>query len=175
MMCIVTFGLFGHLVNQVVLDDHFAWKISVALLRPATDDSVFVAIQFLETVGVRLSDADPDCLSWAFQRLDEIAVQDEVSLSSWQFILSWVWRHRDGFGDGPSVHLALDLVPWVERVPHRLTWALVEEIVVMGSDELDDPFHMCMEFDYSEKGASDMVQSQVPLSANPASRTCSPV
>ncbi|KAJ1949671.1 pre-mRNA-splicing factor cwc22, partial [Linderina pennispora] len=115
----------AHLTVQRVAHEVLAFQIIALLLETPTDDSVEIAVGFVNAVGAFLQESAPRVLSAVFDTLRSILHEAEIDRRV-QFMIEVLFQtRRDGF---KGLEPGLDLVDEEEQIVHE---------VALDDDELD--------------------------------------
>ncbi|GIX65659.1 cell cycle control protein, putative [Babesia caballi] len=108
------------LVNYRVAHEVLALQFLAILLENPTDDSVAVAVGFLEDVGNFLAEEAKQALEAVFDRFKQILSSGKIDKKT-QYTVEALWKSfRNKFSDRPAVKPELDLVDLEDQITHDL-------------------------------------------------------
>ena len=109
-VCHAVTRFIAHLVNQQVAHEIVALQLLTLLLEKPTDDSVEVAVGFVQQCGHTLSEVTPQGLNAIFERLRGVLHEGEIDKRV-QYMIEGLYAVRKAkFAEHPGVIPELDLV-----------------------------------------------------------------
>jgi len=109
-VCNAVTRFIAHLVNQQVAHEIVALQLLTLLLEKPTDDSVEVAVGFVQQCGHTLSEVTPQGLNAIFERLRGVLHEGEIDKRV-QYMIEGLYAVRKAkFAEHPGVTPELDLV-----------------------------------------------------------------
>ena len=120
-VCNAVTRFIAHLVNQQVAHEIVALQLLTLLLEKPTDDSVEVAVGFVQQCGHTLSEVTPSGLNAIFERLRGILHEGEIDKRV-QYMIEGLYAVRKAqFAEHPGVIPELDLVEADDQITHELS------------------------------------------------------
>jgi len=108
----------AHLVNQQVAGEIIALQVLALLLEKPTDDSVEVAVGFVQECGYVLQDLSPQGFAGLFERFRGILHEGEIDKRVQYMIERLFAIRKSNFAEFPGVIPALDLVEADDQITH---------------------------------------------------------
>ena len=120
-VCNAVTRFIAHLVNQQVAHEIVALQLLTLLLEKPTDDSVEVAVGFVQQCGHTLSEVTPQGLNAIFERLRGVLHEGEIDKRV-QYMIEGLYAVRKAqFAEHPGVIPELDLVEADDQITHELS------------------------------------------------------
>ena len=120
-VCHAVTRFIAHLVNQQVAHEIVALQLLTLLLEKPTDDSVEVAVGFVQQCGHTLSEVTPQGLNAIFERLRGVLHEGEIDKRV-QYMIEGLYAVRKAhFAEHPGVVPELDLVEADDQITHELS------------------------------------------------------
>lgn len=130
----------AQLVNQLVCGVVLPLQILLLLLEKPTDDSIEVAVAFMQEVGQRLSEVSPQAFNGIFDQFRTILHEGTIDKRVVYMIEGLFAVRRKEFVDYPAIHEDLDLVEEEDQVTH--------ESVTLDDDEDEGPLDVEERLDF---------------------------
>lgn len=110
----------AHLVNYRIAHEVLALQFLAILLENPTDDSVSVAVGFLEDVGNFLAEEAKQAFEAVFDRFKQILSSGKIDKKT-QYTIESLWKSfRNKFADNPAIKPELDLVELEDQITHDM-------------------------------------------------------
>ncbi|KAK1441837.1 cell cycle control protein cwf22-related protein [Babesia gibsoni] len=110
----------AHLVNYRIAHEVLALQFLAILLENPTDDSVVVAVGFLEDVGNFLAEEAKQAFEAIFDRFKQILSSGKIDKKT-QYTIEALWKSfRNKFSDHPAIKPELDLVELEDQITHDM-------------------------------------------------------
>ncbi|KAK1939739.1 MIF4G/MA3 domains containing protein [Babesia divergens] len=110
----------AHLVNYRIAHEVLALQFLAILLENPTDDSVSVAVGFLEDVGNFLAEEAKQAFEAIFDRFKQILSSGKIDKKT-QYTIEALWKSfRNKFSDHPAIRPELELVELEDQITHDM-------------------------------------------------------
>jgi len=110
----------AHLVNQKVVSELLALHIATLLLERVTDDSIEVAVNFIQECGQAMKELSPAGSNAIFERFKSILHEGVIDRRVQYVIEGLMEVRRKKFEDFPMVLPELDLVDEEDQITHEV-------------------------------------------------------
>jgi pre-mRNA-splicing factor CWC22 len=137
----------AHLVNQLVCGIVLPLEVISLLLERPTNNSVELAVSFIQEVGQRLQQLSPQGFNTCFERFRAILHEGDIDKRVQYTIEALFAVRKSGFKDHPTIPENLDLVEEDDQITHD-SLSLDDEVDV---EDVLNYFHVDEEFEYNEK------------------------
>ncbi|CAF4356414.1 unnamed protein product [Rotaria sp. Silwood2] len=119
--CLSTIKFIGHFINQNILHSLVALEMLVVLLENPTDDSVELAIEFLNICVEKLSQVSLHGLDSVFSTLNNLLNESSLNECTLHIIEVLFAIRKDQFKVNPMIQPGLDLVDESDQHTHIIT------------------------------------------------------
>ena len=120
-VCLAAARFLATLVNQHVAHELLALEVCALLLGTPTEDSVEVAVEFLQAAGAALMETSPGGVHSVFERLRAILHEGALPPRT-QYLIEGLFALRKAAWEGhPAIQEGLDLVDEADAVVHEVS------------------------------------------------------
>ena len=120
-VCLAAARFLAALVNQHVAHELLALEVCALLLGTPTEDSVEVAVEFLQAAGAALTETSPGGVHSVFERLRAILHEGALPPRT-QYLIEGLFALRKAAWEGhPAIPEGLDLVDEADAVVHEVS------------------------------------------------------
>ena len=120
-VCLAAARFLATLVNQHVAHELLALEVCALLLGTPTEDSVEVAVEFLQAAGAALTETSPGGVHSVFERLRAILHEGALPPRT-QYLIEGLFALRKAAWEGhPAIPEGLDLVDEADAVVHEVS------------------------------------------------------
>ena len=119
-VCMATTRMLAHLINQQVIHELIALELLSLLLQNPTEDSVEIAVDFMQESGQVLADITPAGVNAIFERFRGILQEGHIDKRVQYLIEGLFAVRKNKFNDHVGVIPELDLVEDQDRITHEI-------------------------------------------------------